>query len=155
MYFSMASSESVIAWSSRSSDWIRGIAMWREQADLIVTKAGGMTLAEAIDAKSLAAGDTLFKGSVGGVRAPGSTSYDDTVGSDVVVITAGVPFGTPGSTNVLRIAWIEPGLGRCWGACCCGQATPCGSRTPATSWLARGWRWPAGPDPSCAGPPPR
>ncbi|HEX6443179.1 MAG TPA: pyruvate kinase [Stellaceae bacterium] len=24
-----------------------------------------------------------------------------------VVITAGVPFGTPGSTNVLRIAWIE------------------------------------------------
>jgi pyruvate kinase len=26
---------------------------------------------------------------------------------DKVVITAGVPFGTPGSTNVLRIAWIE------------------------------------------------
>jgi len=24
-----------------------------------------------------------------------------------VVITAGVPFGTPGSTNVLRIAWID------------------------------------------------
>jgi pyruvate kinase len=24
-----------------------------------------------------------------------------------VVVTAGVPFGTPGSTNVLRIAWIE------------------------------------------------
>ena len=24
-----------------------------------------------------------------------------------VVITAGVPFGTPGNTNVLRIAWIE------------------------------------------------
>jgi len=24
-----------------------------------------------------------------------------------VVITAGVPFGTPGSTNVLRIAWVE------------------------------------------------
>ena len=23
-----------------------------------------------------------------------------------VVITAGVPFGTPGSTNVLRIAWV-------------------------------------------------
>jgi pyruvate kinase len=23
------------------------------------------------------------------------------------VVTAGVPFGTPGSTNVLRIAWIE------------------------------------------------
>jgi pyruvate kinase len=26
---------------------------------------------------------------------------------DKVVITAGVPFGTPGATNVLRIAWIE------------------------------------------------
>ena len=25
-----------------------------------------------------------------------------------LVITAGVPFGTPGSTNVLRIAWVEP-----------------------------------------------
>jgi pyruvate kinase len=24
-----------------------------------------------------------------------------------VVVTAGVPFGTPGATNVLRIAWIE------------------------------------------------
>lgn len=27
--------------------------------------------------------------------------------SDSVVITAGVPFGTPGATNVLRIGWIE------------------------------------------------
>lgn len=26
---------------------------------------------------------------------------------DKLVITAGVPFGTPGSTNVLRIAWVE------------------------------------------------
>jgi pyruvate kinase len=26
---------------------------------------------------------------------------------DKVVITAGVPFGTPGATNTLRIAWIE------------------------------------------------
>jgi pyruvate kinase len=24
-----------------------------------------------------------------------------------LVVTAGVPFGTPGSTNVLRIAWVE------------------------------------------------
>jgi pyruvate kinase len=23
-----------------------------------------------------------------------------------VVVTAGVPFGTPGATNVLRVAWI-------------------------------------------------
>tara|TARA_Y100001936_G_scaffold193763_1_gene193448 strand:- start:40820 stop:42301 length:1482 start_codon:yes stop_codon:yes gene_type:complete len=27
--------------------------------------------------------------------------------SESVVITAGVPFGTPGATNVLRIAWVE------------------------------------------------
>ena len=26
---------------------------------------------------------------------------------DKLVITAGVPFGTPGTTNLLRIAWIE------------------------------------------------
>jgi len=26
---------------------------------------------------------------------------------DKIVITAGVPFGTPGATNVLRIAWVE------------------------------------------------
>ena len=24
-----------------------------------------------------------------------------------LVITAGVPFGTPGSTNMLRVAWVE------------------------------------------------
>ena len=26
---------------------------------------------------------------------------------DRLVITAGVPFGTPGATNVLRIAWLD------------------------------------------------
>ena len=26
---------------------------------------------------------------------------------DRIIITAGVPFGTPGATNILRIAWIE------------------------------------------------
>ncbi len=26
---------------------------------------------------------------------------------DKLVITAGVPFGTPGTTNLLRIAWVE------------------------------------------------
>jgi len=24
-----------------------------------------------------------------------------------LVVTAGVPFGTPGSTNVLRIVWVD------------------------------------------------
>jgi len=28
---------------------------------------------------------------------------------DRIVITAGVPFGTPGATNVLRIAWVDAG----------------------------------------------
>ena len=28
-------------------------------------------------------------------------------GGERVVITAGVPFGTPGATNILRIAWVE------------------------------------------------
>ncbi len=31
-------------------------------------------------------------------------------GGDRLVITAGVPFGTPGATNVLRIAWVEEPL---------------------------------------------
>jgi len=26
---------------------------------------------------------------------------------DRLVVTAGVPFGTPGATNVLRIAWVD------------------------------------------------
>ena len=34
--------------------------------------------------------------------------FDFAVQSDSVVITAGVPFGTPGTTNILRIAWIKP-----------------------------------------------
>lgn len=34
---------------------------------------------------------------------------------DKIVITAGVPFGTPGSTNVLRIATIEPASGKASG----------------------------------------
>ncbi|MBT3239189.1 MAG: pyruvate kinase [Rhodospirillaceae bacterium] len=29
------------------------------------------------------------------------------VAGDAIVVTAGVPFGTPGATNILRIAWVE------------------------------------------------
>jgi len=29
------------------------------------------------------------------------------VPGDRIVITAGVPFGTPGATNILRIAWVK------------------------------------------------
>jgi len=32
--------------------------------------------------------------------------YDFARTAKSLVITAGVPFGTPGATNVLRIAWI-------------------------------------------------
>ena len=32
-----------------------------------------------------------------------------------VVITAGVPFGTPGATNVLRVAWVEAAKKGCGG----------------------------------------
>jgi pyruvate kinase len=32
---------------------------------------------------------------------------DFAIGGERVVIVAGVPFGTPGTTNILRIAWIE------------------------------------------------
>jgi pyruvate kinase len=55
------------------------------------------------------------------VQTPDATSFSDMVenaGSvalaegfakpgDRIVITAGVPFGTPGSTNTLRIAWVD------------------------------------------------
>ncbi|MGQ9365896.1 pyruvate kinase [Azospirillum sp. A39] len=37
------------------------------------------------------------------------TAYDDGLAEEGqrLVITAGVPFGTPGNTNILRIAWVE------------------------------------------------
>jgi pyruvate kinase len=41
-------------------------------------------------------------------KAVRTTHREEIAGSGQrVVITAGVPFGTPGSTNVLRIAWID------------------------------------------------
>jgi pyruvate kinase len=30
---------------------------------------------------------------------------------DTIVITAGMPFGTPGATNLLRIAKVQPPIG--------------------------------------------
>ena len=42
-------------------------------------------------------------------KAAAAAALEDVAGpGDTVVITAGVPFGTPGATNVLRIARIEP-----------------------------------------------
>jgi pyruvate kinase len=39
------------------------------------------------------------------VRIAGTAGFART--GDRLVITAGVPFGTPGNTNILRIAWVE------------------------------------------------
>ncbi len=39
------------------------------------------------------------------VRVVRNEEFADT--GDALVITAGVPFGTPGATNILRIAWVE------------------------------------------------
>src|SRR3954468_14848864 len=52
-------------------------------------------LALLVDGTELFTGDTLFKNSVGGVRAPGSTSYDDLKHSVMDVILA-----LPGETNI-------------------------------------------------------
>jgi hydroxyacylglutathione hydrolase len=52
-------------------------------------------LALLVDGTELFTGDTLFRNSVGGVRAPGSTSYDDLKHSVMDVILA-----LPGDTNI-------------------------------------------------------
>ena len=43
----------------------------------------------------------------GGEGVPHRREQGLAVKGERLVVTAGVPFGTPGSTNVLRIAWIE------------------------------------------------
>ncbi|HEC14277.1 MAG TPA: pyruvate kinase, partial [Rhodospirillales bacterium] len=37
----------------------------------------------------------------------GALSEDFAGPGERLVVTAGVPFGTPGATNILRIAWVE------------------------------------------------
>ncbi len=36
-----------------------------------------------------------------------AVAEDIAAAGDQLVITAGVPFGTPGRTNLLRIAWVD------------------------------------------------
>jgi pyruvate kinase len=36
-----------------------------------------------------------------------ATSNGIAKGGERIVITAGMPFGTPGATNMLRVAWVE------------------------------------------------
>jgi hydroxyacylglutathione hydrolase len=63
-------------------------------------------LALLVDGTELFTGDTLFKNSVGGVRAPGSTSYDDLKHSvmDVLLALPGETRIHPGHTDPTTVA---------------------------------------------------
>jgi len=63
-------------------------------------------LALLVDGTDVFTGDTLFKGSVGGVRAPGSTSYDDLKASVMDVLLALPPETRihPGHTDPTTVA---------------------------------------------------
>ena len=63
-------------------------------------------LALLVDDQELFTGDTLFKGSVGGVRAPGSTSYADLKSSimDVLLTLPGETVMRPGHTDPSTVA---------------------------------------------------
>jgi len=78
---------------------------------------GGM-LNFLVDGTELYTGDTLFKGSVGGVRAPGSTSYEDLRGSIMDTLMA-LPHETvvhPGHTDPTTIGdeWEQNRFVRVW-----------------------------------------
>jgi hydroxyacylglutathione hydrolase len=59
-----------------------------------------------VDGKELFTGDTLFKGSVGGVRAPGSTSFEDIKRSimEVILTLPGETVIRPGHTDPTTVA---------------------------------------------------
>jgi glyoxylase-like metal-dependent hydrolase (beta-lactamase superfamily II) len=59
-----------------------------------------------VDERELFTGDTLFKGSVGGVRAPGSTSFEDIRHSimDVILTLPGETVLRPGHTDPSTVA---------------------------------------------------
>ncbi len=61
--------------------------------------AWGVHCVETADASSI---EEMVAGAVEVARSQGFAK-----GGDRLVITAGMPFGTPGATNILRIAWIE------------------------------------------------
>jgi hydroxyacylglutathione hydrolase len=78
---------------------------------------GGM-LNFLVDGTDLYTGDTLFKGSVGGVRAPGSTSYEDLRGSIMDTLMALPPETVvhPGHTDPTTIGdeWENNKFIRVW-----------------------------------------
>src|SRR6185503_15989225 len=59
-----------------------------------------------VDGSDVFTGDTLFKGSVGGVRAPGSTSYEDLKASIMDTLLALPPETVirPGHTDATTVA---------------------------------------------------
>ena len=78
---------------------------------------GGM-LNFLVDGTELYTGDTLFKGSVGGVRAPGSTSYED-LRSSIMDTLMALPHETtvhPGHTDPTTIGdeWEMNSFVRVW-----------------------------------------
>src|SRR3954453_20488658 len=120
---------------------------------------GGM-LNFLVDGTDLYTGDTLFKGSVGGVRAPGSTSYEDLRGSIMDTLMA-LPHETvirPGPTEPTPVAaeWEGNAFIRVWRGLDPEGEEPCTALgEPATLILLgddydgghKAWiRWPAGAD---------
>ncbi|MHA1537854.1 MAG: pyruvate kinase [Alphaproteobacteria bacterium] len=61
--------------------------------------AWGVHCVETLDASSI---EDMVAGAIVVARA-----YGFAQAGDRLVVTAGMPFGTPGATNILRIAWIE------------------------------------------------
>ena len=66
----------------------------------------GTVTTHGIDGLTLTASDLRLKLNSVGFDAA-STDTTITKSGDRLAITVGMPFGTPGATNVLRIAWVE------------------------------------------------
>ncbi len=71
-----------------------------------------------VNGKDVFTGDTLFKGSVGGVKAPGSTSFGD-LKSSIMDVLMGLPEATrlhPGHTDPTTVAeeWEQNAFVRVW-----------------------------------------
>jgi glyoxylase-like metal-dependent hydrolase (beta-lactamase superfamily II) len=120
---------------------------------------GGM-LNFLVDGSDLYTGDTLFKGSVGGVRAPGSTSYEDLRGSIMDTLMSLPPETVirPGHTEPTTVAaeWEGNAFIRVWRGVDPEGDEPCTALgEPATLVLLgddydgghKAWvRWPDGRD---------
>jgi glyoxylase-like metal-dependent hydrolase (beta-lactamase superfamily II) len=113
-----------------------------------------------IDETDVFTGDTLFKGSVGGVRAPGSTSFED-IKHSIMEVLMGLPADTvvrPGHTDpsTIKDEWENNRFIRMWRGIDPEGTEPCTALDePATLILLgddydgghKAWvRWPDGRD---------